>query len=34
LAVGASKPGTSPRRLDVRIKRPIVAIRGKNFLPS
>ena len=33
LAVGDEKPGTRPIRLEKRINRPNVAIRGKNFRP-
>ncbi len=34
LSVGAVKPGTSPRRFEAKMKRPSVAIRGRNRRPA
>jgi hypothetical protein len=34
LAVGEKNPGTNPKRLDTKMYRKMVAIKGKNALPS
>jgi hypothetical protein len=33
LSVGGRKPGTKPRRLEKRMKKPKVPIKGRNFRP-
>jgi hypothetical protein len=34
LAVGEKNPGTNPKRLETKMNRKMVAINGKNALPS